>query len=229
MDNDEELLNYLRGKFSQEEIQKTYENLLQKAKVLGQAENISPLQGLWKLLDQAFDNKTTGLKCGHGCAHCCYTGVSATQIEWQDILGAVRVKGIDLNIIIEGASKSIGRVRQALKSGKNLETINWHQLVINQPCPFLDQEQSCAIYKNRPLDCRMVVAFRDACTSKNLEHAQRGVLVEETAAATVIARLQHDKTPKFKRRKFKGTQPLRLLQHWLITWKEKNKKKHPSI
>ena len=31
-------------------------------------------------------------------------------------------------------------------------------------------------------------------------------------------------TPKIKRRKFRGTQPIKLLQHWLILWKEKKQK-----
>jgi len=80
------------------------------------------------------------------------------------------------------------------------------------------------VYEDRPLDCRMVVAFRGVCESKNLEHAQRGVVLEEAVGSTVIAKLQHDMTPKIKRRKFRGTQPIKLLQHWLILWREKNKK-----
>lgn len=225
MTDEEELKTYLRRKFAQEKIQAAYDRLLHEARARTAADGVSPLQGLWAALGQAFAAKSAALKCGRGCAHCCHTGVSVTQIEWEGIVNAARKKNIDLNAIIAGAAKSIDRVRQALKSEKNLETVNWHRLVINQPCPFLDEEQSCVIYEDRPLDCRLVVAFRGACTSKNLEHAQRGVWLEETAAATVIARLQHDKTPKFMRRKFKGTQPIRLLQHWLILWKEKNKKK----
>ena len=96
---------------------------------------------------------------------------------------------------------------------------------MNHPCPFLDEELNCIIYEDRPLDCRLVVAFRDACTSKKLEHAQRGIWIEETVAAPIVARLQYEKTPIMKRKKFNGTQPLKILQHWLITWQEKNKKK----
>ncbi|GIS84783.1 MAG: hypothetical protein CM1200mP16_10830 [Nitrospina sp.] len=50
----------------------------------------------------------------------------------------------------------------------------------------------------------MVVAFRGVCESKKLEHAQRGVVIEEAVGATVIAKLQHDALPKIKRRKFRG-------------------------
>ena len=96
---------------------------------------------------------------------------------------------------------------------------------MNQPCPFLDSDQNCIVYRDRPLDCRMVVAFRGTCDSKKLEHAQRGVFLEEAVAPTVIARLQFEKTPKIKRRKFDGTQPVKLLQSWLIAWQDKSKKK----
>ena len=67
-----------------------------------------------------------------------------------------------------------------------------------------------------------MLAFRSACESKNLEHAQRGTTVEGAVARAVIARLQYDRTPKIRRRKFDGTQKLRLLQDWLILWKNKN-------
>ena len=130
--------------------------------------------------------------------------------------------------IIERSRKSVERVRQSLESGANREQVDWHRLVINQPCPFLNAEQKCDVYEDRPLDCRLVVAFRDACKSKNLEHAQRGVWVEEAAGAAVIARLQHEQTPKLLRKKFNGTQPLALLQHWLIVWEKKRKKKNSA-
>jgi hypothetical protein len=48
-------------------------------------------------------------------------------------------------------------------------------------------------------------------------------VLEEAVGATVIAKLQHDQPPKIKRRKFRGTQPIKLLQHWLILWKEKHR------
>ena len=49
----------------------------------------------------------------------------------------------------------------------------------------------------------------------------RGLEIEEAVGATVIAKLQHDATPKIKRRKFRGTQPIKLLQHWLILWRDR--------
>ena len=220
-----ELMNFIKYKFGDATIQATYEALLEKAKTDAKQKNIPPLKAFWELLNNAFQEKSGSLKCGKGCAHCCHTGVAATQFEWEGIVKGAKEKGLDLNQVIERSSKSIGKVREAINSEKKMEQTDWHQTVMNHPCPFLDDELNCIIYEDRPLDCRLVVAFRDACTSKKLEHAQRGIWIEETVAAPIVARLQYEKTPKIKRKKFTGTQPLKILQHWLITWQEKNKKK----
>ncbi len=219
-----ELGRYLQLKFTEDEIQDTYARLIDEAKKTTISEGETPLRVFWKLLDRAH-KKMPLLKCQRGCAHCCHTGVAATQVEWDGILNNVRENGIDLNQVIEHAERTIHRVREVIRSGKNTEQVDWHRLVINQPCPFLDNDHACIIYQDRPLDCRLVVAFREQCSSKKLEHAQRGVVIEEAVGATVIAKIQHDQTPKFKRRKFQGVQPLKLLQHWLILWQDKSKKR----
>ncbi|KMP11658.1 hypothetical protein UZ36_03755 [Candidatus Nitromaritima sp. SCGC AAA799-C22] len=219
-----ELGQFLQMKFTQSEIQNAYAALADEAAKSARAEGTTSLRMFWKLLDRAYE-KIPPLKCQRGCAHCCHTGVAATQIEWDGILNHVKEKGIDLNEAIERSQRTIKKVREALRSGKSMEQIDWHRLVINQPCPFLNEDHACVVYEDRPLDCRLVVAFRGQCSSKKLEHAQRGVVIEEAVGAAVIAKLQHDQTPKFKRRKFQGIQPLKLLQHWLILWQDKGKKK----
>ncbi|GJL80051.1 MAG: hypothetical protein NPINA01_30400 [Nitrospinaceae bacterium] len=225
MTQPDELIKYIQARFSEQEIEETYARMAETAKSRAKEEGLTPLQAFWNLLDQAYKEKAPPLQCQEGCAHCCYTGVTLTQLEWDGILNLVREKGIDLEEVIERSQKTIRKVREVLKSNKNLEQVDWHNLVINQPCPFLGEDQACTIYEDRPLDCRLVVAFRDVCQSKKLEHAQRGVVVEEAVGSTVVAKLQHDQTPKFRRRKFHGTQPLRLFQHWLILWQDKKKKK----
>ena len=224
MTDSAELTGYLQRKFGEDNIQNAYANLVEESVKTARSEGIKPLSKFWELLNRAYKN-IPPLKCERGCAHCCHTGVAATQIEWEGILNNVVEHDIDLNKIIERSQRTINRVREALRSNKNLEQIDWHRLVINQPCPFLNEEHACIIYEDRPLDCRLVVAFRDQCRSKKLEHAQRGVVIDEAVGSTVIAKIQHDQTPKFKRRKFQGVQPLKLLQHWLILWQDKKKKK----
>lgn len=225
MTQPQELSSFLKLKFKESEIQDAYNQILEEVKPLARSEGVSTLKAFWKLLEQSFLEKSPVLKCGKGCAYCCHTGVGATQLEWDGILNAVREKKINLNEIITKSLKSFNRIRDAVKSNKVLQDSDWHQLVMNQPCPFLDEDMQCIVYEDRPLDCRMVVAFRDACTSKKLEHAQRGVWIGEAIGSTVIAKLQYDNTPKMKRRKFTGNQPVKLLQHWLVLWQDKNKKK----
>ena len=99
-------------------------------------------------------------------------------MEWDGIVKTTEEKGINLNEIIEKSQRTIKKVDEVLQSGKNLDQIDWHRLVINQPCPFLSDEGACQVYEDRPLDCRMVVAFRGICESKKLEYAQRGVVIE---------------------------------------------------
>jgi len=224
MTNSAELAGYLQRKFKEEDIQNVYGILTKDHIKTARSEGTTPLRNFWKALNNSYKN-IPPLKCGKGCAHCCHTGVAATQVEWDGILNNALENEIDLEKVIGQSRRTIDRVRETLRSNKNLEQVDWHRLVINQPCPFLDEDHACIIYEDRPLDCRLVVAFRDQCTSKKLEHAQRGVVIEEAVGATVIAKIQHDQTPKFKRRKFQGVQPLRLLQHWLILWQEKTKKK----
>jgi len=224
MTNSTELANYLQRKFNKEDIQNVYENLTKDHIKAARSEGVTPLRKFWKTLNNSY-KKTPPLKCEKGCAHCCHTGVAATQVEWDGILYNAIKNKIDLEKIIERSKRTIDRVRETLRSKKNIEQVDWHRLVINQPCPFLGEDHACIIYEDRPLDCRLVVAFQDQCKTKKLEYAQRGVMIEEAVGATVIAKIQHDQTPKFKRRKFHGVQPLRLLQHWLIQWQEKNKKK----
>ena len=224
MTNSKELADYLQRKFKEEDIQNVYEILTKDHIKIARSEGVTPLRKFWQTLSNSYKN-IPPLKCGKGCAHCCHTGVAATQVEWDGILNNAVENKIDLEKVIERSRRTIDRVRETLRSNKNLEQVDWHRLVINQPCPFLDEDHACIIYEDRPLDCRLVVAFRDQCESKKLEYAQRGVVIEEAVGATVIAKIQHDQTPKFKRRKFQGVQPLKLLQHWLILWQGKTNKK----
>lgn len=217
----EELRGFIQQKFSEAEIQYAYEKMLADTKTVAKAEKIPLLKAFWKVLDHAYATKAPPLTCGKGCSHCCYTGVAHTQLEWDGMVNGARDQGIDLNEIMERSEKTIQKVAKTLESGIDPERVDWYHMVINQRCPFLDDEEACVIHEDRPLDCRLMVAFREVCASKSLEHAQRGVLVEEAVAPTVIARLQYETTPKIKRRKFTGSQKLKIIQHWLLTWKNK--------
>ena len=157
MTHPDELGLYLQSRFTEKEIQQTYAQLAEEAKALARSEGVSPLRAFWRLLSRGYEEKNWQLKCKQGCGYCCHTGVAVTQLEWDTILKHVEEKGIDLEQIIERSERTIKRIRETLASGKNLDQVDWHRLVVNQPCPFLDDEQSCIVYEDRPLDCRLVV------------------------------------------------------------------------
>ena len=139
MTDSAELANYLQRKFGEKNIQSAYASLTEESIKTARSEGTTPLRKFWQLLSRDYKNLPT-LKCERGCAHCCHTGVAATQVEWEGILNNALEHEIDLNKIIERSKRTINRVREALRSNKNLEQIDWHRLVINQPCPFLNDD-----------------------------------------------------------------------------------------
>ncbi|MFQ5481768.1 MAG: YkgJ family cysteine cluster protein [Nitrospinaceae bacterium] len=216
-----DLRRFIQSRYTEGELTFAYEKLLHDTRQQAKQERIPALNALWDRLGAAYQAKMPPLTCQKGCGHCCHTGVMITRLEWDGMVNAARHQGLDLGKILEHAEKSVHRVGKVLASGIDPDKVDWYQTVINQPCPFLEEDQSCAIHASRPLDCRTMTAFREVCASKKLEHAQRGGLIEEAVAPAVIARLQYEGTPKMKRRKFDGAAPLRLIQHWLLDWKHK--------
>jgi len=150
MSDSSELADYIRRKFNEEDIQNTYENLTKGHIKAARSEGIPPLRKFWQVLNHSHKN-TPNLQCAKGCAHCCHTGVAATQVEWDGILHNVMESNINLGKVIERSKRTIDRVRETLHSKKNLEQIDWHRLVINQPCPFLGEDHACIIYEDRRL------------------------------------------------------------------------------
>jgi len=135
MTNSKELADYLQRKFKEEDIQNVYEILTKDHIKIARSEGVTPLRKFWQTLSNSYKN-IPPLKCGKGCAHCCHTGVAATQVEWDGILNNVMKNNINLGKVIERSKRTIDRVRETLHSKKSLEQIDWHRLVINQPCPF---------------------------------------------------------------------------------------------
>ena len=142
MSDSSELADYIRRKFNEEDIQNTYESLTKGHIKTARSEGITPLRKFWQALNHSQKNTPT-LKCEKGCAHCCHTGVAATQVEWDGILNNVMENNVNLEKIIEQSKRTIDRVRETLHSKKSLEQVDWHRLVINQPCPFLGEAPSC--------------------------------------------------------------------------------------
>ena len=87
-------------------------------------------------------------QCRQGCAHCCHIAVSLTEQEAAFIGEA-----------IGKAPKKPVRAHRLSDGGiEPQKDIAYYQ---GAPCPFLDG-QSCAIYDNRPLACRLHFNLGDA-------------------------------------------------------------------
>ena len=110
------LLSSFSRNFPNKKFQDAYTWLLEQAKNLARASQLTPLQAFWKLLDESYRRKAPPLQCGKGCAHCCYTGVTLTQLEWDGILKYVDENNIDLEKIMQRSERTINRVRKVLES-----------------------------------------------------------------------------------------------------------------
>jgi len=98
MSDSSELADYIRRKFNEEDIQNTYEILTKGHIKVARSEGITPLRKFWQALNHSHKNTPT-LKCEKGCAHCCHTGVAATQVEWDGILNILDIVAL-VNIIL---------------------------------------------------------------------------------------------------------------------------------
>ncbi|GIS84784.1 MAG: hypothetical protein CM1200mP16_10840 [Nitrospina sp.] len=77
-----------------------------------------------------------------------WSNLYANRVGWHP--KKRKKKGIDLNKIIENSNRTIKKVGEVIQSGKDLDQVDWHRLVINQPCPFLSNEGACPVYEDRP-------------------------------------------------------------------------------
>jgi len=115
MTNSTELANYLQRKFKEEDIQNVYEVLTKDHIKVARSEGVTALRKFWRTLSNSYKN-IPPLKCGKGCAHCCHTGVAATQVEWDGILNNALENKIDLEKVIERSKRTIDRVRETLRN-----------------------------------------------------------------------------------------------------------------
>ena len=99
MSDPQELRGFIQQKFSEGEIQYAYERVLELTKALAREQKIPPLKALWKILDRAYAEKAPTMTCHKGCSHCCYTGVTISQLEWDEMMNAARRLGIDLSTV----------------------------------------------------------------------------------------------------------------------------------
>ena len=106
MTSTDELSGFLKHKFSEHQIQQSYDYLVEATKEKARREKTSPLRIFWQHLKKVFNEGVPPLQCHRGCSHCCHTGVSCTQLEWDGILKNAEENSIDLNAVMERSQRT---------------------------------------------------------------------------------------------------------------------------
>lgn len=135
---------------------------------------------LYNKINERIANNTNfeKLKCGRGCAECCYQNFSVWPIEFYYILymihstaGIEKVyqyieKGYNMWLNYENTYPDLANKLRANAEEKDLKFIydlmEKSNLDNNFPCPFLNvSEGTCEVYDARPLICReYAVSYR---------------------------------------------------------------------
>lgn len=102
-------------------------------------DNFNKLDKLFDYANKYYDIHNKHSVCQKGCSHCCKIPIEVSLIE------------------VEYINKYTNHIIQ------NIENINK-----NDYCPFLnDKENSCSIYKYRPLVCRTLFTFDNSIYCEN--------------------------------------------------------------
>ncbi|MDD0854034.1 YkgJ family cysteine cluster protein [Halobacteriovorax sp. GB3] len=142
------------------------------------------------------------MSCKKGCAACCHTQVSVTSDE-AELLTDLYLKGeVDIDL-----------KKLYLQSEARNDVSKWYNIPYDiRRCLFLDENNACKIYENRPAVCRTNMVLSDPKTCSTIDgkvHEQRLV---NTHKADMIIMASYTVT------KSAGTLPYMI-------WKALNKKK----
>ena len=103
--------------------------------------------------------------CRSGCSHCCHVAVLVSRPEAMTI---ARETGAELD-------RSAGRYSLERTEDVDAAQEELSAQYSGQPCPFLSQGR-CAIYRSRPLACRLLINLDDddlLCQSPSGQHTPR--------------------------------------------------------
>ncbi|MBI2521828.1 MAG: YkgJ family cysteine cluster protein [Bdellovibrio sp.] len=134
-----------------------------------------------KSLEETFSNPVVSkyVSCKKGCSGCCYTQVSITHDE-ATLLAQIAQKKLKNKI-------DFVRLEKQARTGDN--AVDWYKLSYNdRRCMFLDENNECMAYEDRPSVCRTNNVFSPAIlcdTRDGIEHPIR--LLKTEAADMAIA------------------------------------------
>jgi len=130
------------------------------------------------IMEEIFENLVARneISCTKGCSYCCHTQVSVTQDEAELLAtNALRIGDIDVqNLYIQAQTKNFHE--------------DWNLLDYDQRrCIFLDDNDLCLAYVDRPSVCRTNYSFSEPeqCSTEN--GASRPMQILRTEKADVAA------------------------------------------
>jgi Fe-S-cluster containining protein len=170
------------------------------------------------------ENSNMTPSCRKGCTSCCFHWVEdVNSFEAEIIADHIRSKmpGMVQKIIDQCAADEaeLERLAVIVSAKKNSdvesEKIDETDLLLSvfyqmrHPCPFLNEDKSCAIYSIRPITCRIYISFSDItkCDPEYINDSDipTYLLNLEEEASAILDRIH------FKFQKFEGDTGLRSL------------------
>ena len=131
-------------------------------------------------MDEIFENPVakSEVSCGKGCSYCCHTQVSITKDE-AELLASHAVKLGDIDI------QSLYIQAQAQNSDNDWYLFDHEQ----RSCVFLDDENLCRVYEDRPSVCRTNYSFSEPsqCSTEDGKSKPMKILRTEKADMAVIS------------------------------------------
>lgn len=126
---------------------------------------------------KSLEEKSVFISCKKGCAACCRQLIPITHIEAKGIIDMIskmpeqRQKTMIEKFEVCSEKLSQAGLYEKVKNIGNLSkdeltTLGIEYFKLQIPCPFLENE-SCSIYKNRPLACREYLVTSPAINCAN--------------------------------------------------------------
>jgi Fe-S-cluster containining protein len=132
-----------------------------------------------KFQDPAVNNNVS---CKNSCAMCCHTQVSVSDDEAEVLAGKV------IQLIGKGFRIDISRLRHQADIQED-DTKWYKESYLNRKCIFLDGNNACMVYEDRPSVCRShhVVGNSDQCSTSDGVVKSQQVLITHEANMVIMA------------------------------------------
>lgn len=132
-----------------------------------------------KGIDEQID-RNENISCKAGCGACCHQLINISDIEADHISEAVKDGSITVKIDMERLAKQAKWERE-----------DYYNNIPEARCVFLNEENSCGIYKHRPAVCRNYTVISDPkyCHTKYRHTHPKSVALTNPSAEIITSAL----------------------------------------